>query len=79
MLYKNYRLREKNDITFDDFNVYLQEELNSGLGEMRQIAMNDGPIDYFLRCSNNDNFEDVIGNYFNNIKIKKIRKEGDHD
>ncbi len=78
LLYQNYSSREGNKKTREEFAVYLQEELNSGLGVLRDMALNNnGMIDYYYRDSNDDDFENYLLQYLAPGKIlKKGEKNG---
>lgn len=75
LLYQNYLAREKKNISFEDFKNYLQNELNSGLTKLREMALNGEMIDYYYRFSNDDSFEEKIDSHLTNCEIKKLRKE----
>lgn len=75
LLYQNYLTREKNEISFDDFKDYLQDELESGLGQIKKMALYDRRIGYYYRHSNYDNLKEKIDDYFNNRIFKKEQEE----
>lgn len=77
LLYKNYISREEKNITKPEFDVYIQDELNSGLGVLKNIALNNNQlIDYYYRESNEDNFENIILKYIEPDKpLIKRRKQ----
>lgn len=75
LLYQNYLAREKKNISFEDFKNYLQNELNSGLSKLREMAQKGNMMDYYCRFSNNDRFEEKIDSYLTGCEIKKLRKD----
>ena len=73
LLYGNYLKREKTDISLGAFQDYLENELKSGLVELRRIAISDDSrIDYYYRNSNNDGFEEKIDSHFSETRVKRL-------
>lgn len=69
LLYKNFTLRG-GDMTFEKFEKYLENEEKSGLGILKQIALEDSNlIDYYYRTTNDDCIENQI-----DFQLKKMRK-----
>lgn len=76
LLYNNYLKREKKEISFSDFEIYLNEELKSGLIKLKDLAMNHADyFEYFYKTSNEDSFENVIVDFFELNKSYTKRKK----
>ena len=75
LLYKNYITREKTNTSFEEFTIHLENDLKSGLEEIKKLALLDNKIDYYYRNSNYDSFKERIDSYFTNSKTKKLTKE----
>ena len=76
LLYENFLKREREKISFREFKDYLDKELDSGLGKIKNEALlGSALVDYYYRNSNNDSFEYKIDNYFKNKRIKRLRRE----
>ena len=72
LLYKNYLKRESTFLSFDDFMLKLEAELDSGLLELRNMALSrDCPVDYYYRTTDYDKFEEKIGEEFIQESTKK--------
>lgn len=80
LLYENYLLREKKDISYEEFKIYLNNELNSGLNKLKIIAQtNPNLIDYYCRETNDDSLLERINNHLQTInKNDKVRKLGEN-
>ena len=56
--------RGDKDMSKEEFKEYLTDELNTGLGVMKNMALNStGLIDYYYRESNDDEFGKEILKY----------------
>ena len=65
LLYDNYITRTKSNITYAEFNDYLDNEMSMGLDKLRNMAEN-GIVDYFYKESNEDDISNHFNSYFNN-------------
>lgn len=74
LLFNNYISREKKNISFEEFKLYIENELKSGLGKLKCLALDGELVDYYYKLSNEDQLEERIDSHFNN-KVKKLRKE----
>ena len=75
LLYSNYLKREHKDIKFSEFEQYLNDELQSGLINLKDLAMSKAIyFDYFYKKTNDDSFEDKIINFFGIDKGYSKRK-----
>lgn len=63
LLYKNFITRTKKDLSYEDFNIYLDNELDSGLGKLKTLA-DLGKIDYFYKLANEDDFSSKLSDCF---------------
>lgn len=69
LLYKNFMLRGEK-MPYKEFEEYLANEEKSGLGTLKQIALEDSNlIDYYYRTNNNDCFENQI-----NLHLKAMKE-----
>lgn len=76
LLYSNYIKRENKKITKEEFSKYLNDELNSGLSELREMALkNDNSIEYYYKTSNNNDLVEQLNYYFKPTKKKILKKE----
>ena len=61
LLYKNFIARGEKQISKKEFEKYLEDELDSGLRIIKNMALNNNPyIDYYYRETNDDDFEEKI-------------------
>lgn len=74
LLFNNYISREKKNISFEEFKLYIENELKSGLGKLKSLALDGEFVDYYYKLSNEDQLEERIDSHLNN-KAKKLRKE----
>lgn len=73
LLYSNFLSREKKSLSYEEFQDYLCDELNSGLKSLKEIALSDADlIDYYFRSSNNDSVKGKFDMHFNKLKEKKL-------
>lgn len=80
LLYSNYLAREHKIISFNEFKEYLNDELKSGLEDLRSIALKDrNLIDYYIKTSNNNELEEYIDLHFNMCQEKKLVKEKNNE
>lgn len=76
LLHSNYLKRENKNISQEEFNKYINDELNSGLRELKELAANENStIEYYYRTSNNDSLKGKISMHFESIKCRKRVKE----
>lgn len=76
LLYENFLKREKNNISYQDFENYLDEELKSGLGEIRNCAVkNINSIKYYNICSDQDLLKKAIESYF--MQERKLERKNE--
>lgn len=75
LLYSNYQNRENSDKDFEQFNLYLDDELNSGLRTLKKeaIAGKKG-YTYFYKNTNEDNLSYLIDSFFGSDKKERVRK-----
>lgn len=77
LLYKNYLARKEKYISFEAFKTYINDELASGLSELKELALNNKGIDYYYKTTNDDNINKILDTYLskNNIKTRKLTEE----
>lgn len=74
LLFNNYLAREKKNISFEEFKRYLDNELKSGLINLKRNALKNESIDYFYKLSNEDPLEEKIDSHFKGYTMKKSKK-----
>ncbi len=80
LLYKNFMSRGEKEMSRTAFSAYLQEELATGLGVMKNMALNNSNlIDYYYRESNDDHFENILFEYIKSEPKIVKRKEKKHE